>query len=528
MRKLLLALGIALLATACRDAAVTAPASDQATARPRTIALAAPIIDNGDGTATLVFQPARGLNNGTDEGGLTTGKDAYVRMFGAVDYSSGAIPWHMHFNSDCNAHHSFSLYRFDVTELPDPATVVSAQVELYHVLFNFNSLSWPTPTTTFALFPVLTPWNELTVNWSSQPALGDEYTSVRLPTMMPFPLPQGAWAWYKGWASLDITDLYAAWKGDPASNLGFAYKRTSQFCEANTATWTYTASSDMQDGLPGWMPSSVEWRPRLVITYRVSNPLSVEIVPPSDPILEGTPFTLTANGTDPSGGTLTYAWTVDGIGAGTGTTLALSYPDGGPHTASVTVTNDAGGSATAQLDFLVADVPPVVHATFDSELLAGEVGRGSGTFTDPGLDSWTGTMDYGDGTIEALTLTAKSFTLSHRYPAAGTFVWRVRVSDDDGGTDTVTGTIVVLSGAQSLDRLMSTLNAAALEKGLKNSLAAKLENASKSLAKGNRTAALGQLGAFKNELDAALKSGRVSADLANALLGLTNRLLAVL
>ena len=46
----------------------------------------------------------------------------------------------------------------------------------------------------------------------------------------------------------------------------------------------------------------------------------------------------------------------------------------------------------------------------------------SGSFTDPGADTWTATVDYGDGSgVQALTLTDKTFNLSHTYADNGSY-----------------------------------------------------------------------------------------------------------
>jgi PKD repeat protein len=61
---------------------------------------------------------------------------------------------------------------------------------------------------------------------------------------------------------------------------------------------------------------------------------------------------------------------------------------------------------------------------------------GNGSFTDPGADTWTATIKYGDNTgTQNLALAAdKSFILNHAYSASGAYTIEVCVSDDDGGT----------------------------------------------------------------------------------------------
>ena len=60
---------------------------------------------------------------------------------------------------------------------------------------------------------------------------------------------------------------------------------------------------------------------------------------------------------------------------------------------------------------------------------------GTGSFADPGADTWTATVDYGDGSgVQALGLNQnKTFDLAHVYANSGGYAVEVCVTDDDGG-----------------------------------------------------------------------------------------------
>ena len=78
------------------------------------------------------------------------------------------------------------------------------------------------------------------------------------------------------------------------------------------------------------------------------------------------------------------------------------------------VTDDYGGTATATFTVTVNNVAPSVDAGGDATIDEGGSISRSGSFTDPGTDTWTATVNYGDGSgTNPLTLVGKTFSLSH-------------------------------------------------------------------------------------------------------------------
>jgi len=65
------------------------------------------------------------------------------------------------------------------------------------------------------------------------------------------------------------------------------------------------------------------------------------------------------------------------------------------------------------------------------------------------------------------------------------------------------------TGGETINDLIAQVLALGLPKGLENGLISTLENAKKSLEKGNTTAAIGQLGAFVNEVEALTRKGTI-------------------
>ena len=174
-------------------------------------------------------------------------------------------------------------------------------------------------------------------------------------------------------------------------------------------------------------------------------------------INEGSTFAGSGSFTDP--GADSWTATVDyGDGSGvqalalSGQTFNLShvYADNGPYTVTVTVNDGtAVGQDTAAVT--VNNVAPQVSAGADATIDEGDTFNQSGSFSDPGADSWTATVDYGDGTpVQALALSGQTFNLSHAYTsAAGSpYTVTVTVTDDDtgAGSDPVIVTVLPVAG----------------------------------------------------------------------------------
>lgn len=117
-------------------------------------------------------------------------------------------------------------------------------------------------------------------------------------------------------------------------------------------------------------------------------------------------------------------------------TFALNhvYTDNGTYTITVTVKDSAGASNSDMAVVTVNNAAPVVEAIPDIKTDQ-MVYTGSGTFSDPGNDTWTAEVNYGDGALEPITLTSdKTFALNHTFSKAGDYTVMVSVTDKDGAT----------------------------------------------------------------------------------------------
>lgn len=128
-------------------------------------------------------------------------------------------------------------------------------------------------------------------------------------------------------------------------------------------------------------------------------------------------------------------------------TSTHAYADNGEYTVTLTVTDDYGASTSDTLTVTVNNVAPVVDAGVDAAINEAGTFMSSGSFNDPGADTWTATVNYGDGSgSQALLINLdKTFGLSHIYAddTGSPFTVTVTVTDDDGGigTDTLIVTV---------------------------------------------------------------------------------------
>jgi VCBS repeat-containing protein len=127
------------------------------------------------------------------------------------------------------------------------------------------------------------------------------------------------------------------------------------------------------------------------------------------------------------------------------------------YAASDEITQSA--SATVSFTILSVNDAPSVTPLSDYVIPAGSVLTRSGSFSDADADdSWTATVDYGDGSgVQSLALTGTTYALNHDYAGSGTYSVTVIVTDDQGasGSDTATVTVgnlppVVNAGADQV------------------------------------------------------------------------------
>jgi PKD repeat protein len=150
----------------------------------------------------------------------------------------------------------------------------------------------------------------------------------------------------------------------------------------------------------------------------------------------GQTVTFTSSSSDPDGTIASVAWDTDDDGA-FDDTASRSFAKAGTYTVRVRVTDDDGASSTGSKSVTVANRPPVASFSMSPAApVTGQTVTFSSSSTDP------------DGTIASVTWDtdddgAFDDTASRSFAKAGSYTVRLRVTDDNGGTDTLAKTVTV-------------------------------------------------------------------------------------
>ena len=221
---------------------------------------------------------------------------------------------------------------------------------------------------------------------------------------------------------------------------------------------------------------------------------------------------------DQSTASLTFKWDLDNdtmFDDATGITTAFSASGvdgiGQVVTVGLEVSDSDGASDTTTTTVTINNVAPSVTAALDlPEVLLGLTVSTNMTFSDPGLtDSpWTYVITWGDTSMDIGSTSNQSAAIveSHVYSAPGMFTVGVCVTDKDSGVGCDSTMITVLTPEEALENLGDDIDdletMAVLTTGQANALTQKTAAATNKLDMGNKVAALNQLMAFINHVNA--------------------------
>lgn len=227
---------------------------------------------------------------------------------------------------------------------------------------------------------------------------------------------------------------------------------------------TITSGSDANDALMGQRaalgPTDIE---TIEVLYGANNAApSAALGTLAASYNEGSGVPFDASGStdaDDDDAILTFAWSFgDGTCSGGTPPTQCSddnpvhpYADNGDYAVLVTVSDGFAANA-AGTTVTILNVAPTVNAGADASVNEGSGFSRVSSFADPGADTWTGTVDYGEGAgVQALPLAGMGFTLSHTYIDNGGYTLSVTITDDDGGAGSDNATITVNNVAPSVN-----------------------------------------------------------------------------
>src|SRR5262249_12637157 len=162
------------------------------------------------------------------------------------------------------------------------------------------------------------------------------------------------------------------------------------------------------------------------------NDAPVVSVGPNQTVNEGSTAAFTSSASDVDGDPLSYLWNFGDGATATNATPTHLYADNGTYTATLTVNDGQGGSASASLVVTVLNVAPTLSLSGASAVNEGSPYTLNLAASDPGQDtisSWT--ITWGDGAVQ--TVTGNPGSVSHTYADGPvTYTIRATAADEDG------------------------------------------------------------------------------------------------
>jgi hypothetical protein len=255
---------------------------------------------------------------------------------------------------------------------------------------------------------------------------------------------------------LEETSATVAWsvldnKGAVIANYSGATFSLSPSQETNPLfSGIYTVRATVTDA--GGLATSDDF----VLTITNSKPRAVDAGADRN-VNEGTAVVLAGSYLNPVTETFSSRWEIideNGrvVGSGSGNALSYTPANDGDYTARFTVTNSTGATSYDDAILHVANVAPRLDFSTVTvvNIDEGKSEKFSGTFTDPGNDGWTVTVDFGDGTERVVQRiapgAARAFDIpAHTFDDNGIYLVTVAVRDDQMAEDRALGWVVQAS-----------------------------------------------------------------------------------
>ena len=156
---------------------------------------------------------------------------------------------------------------------------------------------------------------------------------------------------------------------------------------------------------------------------------------------------------DTDGTVASYAWEFGDGTIGSGATATHAYAAEGTYTVRLTVTDDQGATGTTTREVTVVRPPnQLPTAAFDNSAEFLTVALDASESADPDGTIASYAWDFGDGT------TGTGGTTSHTYASPGGYDVTLTVTDDRGGSATVTERVTVAANQAPVARIASSVD----------------------------------------------------------------------
>lgn len=237
-----------------------------------------------------------------------------------------------------------------------------------------------------------------------------------------------------------------------------------------------------------------------------------------------------ATSSDADNDALSFAWNFGDGTTSTGATTSHVYTQDGTFTVELTVTDARGLTDVITTTATIANVAPTVNPFAGTTILPGERYLATGSFNDPGNESWTAFADYGDGAgPRAAAVTGRTFALNNVYRRPGTFTVNVNVADDDA-SGTASASVTVITLAVGTQQAIDLVRILARDRELRVpgavAIGATLGVAQRAFERGQTAVGLPLLRVAATQVDILVKAGRLNANEAAPLKSLLQRLIA--